>query len=243
MKLYAIVPIMLVAVCAFRAPIATFHAPLAAKTSASANGGWVKLFDGTTTKGWHTYGQSSAGSAWKADDSTLHLIGSSTSGRGDIVTDSEYENFDLKLEWKVQKGTNSGIMFDVHEDPSKYKNTYETGPEMQVLDNDGHPDGKIFKHRAGDLYDLIPCKVQTVKPVGEWNQVEIRLKNGKLKFTLNGVDVVETKMWDDNWNKMVAGSKFAQMPGFATFHKGHISLQDHGGNEDVWFKNIMIKQL
>jgi hypothetical protein len=201
------------------------------------------LFDGTTTNGWHTYGQSSAGSAWKVNDSTLHLIGSSTSGRGDIVTDSEYENFDLKLEWKVQKGTNSGIMFDVHEDPSKYQNTYETGPEMQVLDNDGHPDGKIFKHRAGDLYDLIPCKQQTVKAVGEWNQVEIRLKNGHLKFTLNGVDVVETKMWDDNWNKMVAGSKFAKMPGFAIYHKGHISLQDHGGNEDVWFKNIMIKQL
>ncbi len=236
MKLYAIVPMALVAVCAFRAPIAT-------TSSAASAGGWVKLFDGTTTNGWHTYGQSSAGSAWKADDSTLHLIGSSTSGRGDIVTDSEYENFDLKLEWKVQKGTNSGIMFDVHEDPSKYQNTYETGPEMQVLDNDGHPDGKIFKHRAGDLYDLIPCKQQTVKPVGEWNQVEIRLKNGRLKFTLNGVDVVETKMWDDNWNKMVAGSKFAKMPGFATYHKGHISLQDHGGNEDVWFKNIMIKQL
>ena len=204
---------------------------------------WVSLFDGKTTNGWHTYGQPGPGSAWKVQDSVLYLDASSKTGRGDLVTDSTYENFDLKLEWKIAKGGNSGIMFDVHEDTVKYKDTYETGPEMQILDNEGHPDGRIFKHRAGDLYDLIPCHQQTVKHVGEWNQVEIRLKNGKLRFTLNGTVVVETKMWDDDWNKLVAGSKFASMPGFATFHKGHISLQDHGQDEGVWFKNIQIKQL
>jgi len=90
------------------------------------------------------------------------------------VTDEEYENFDLKLEWKIAKNGNSGIIFFVHEDTAKYKATYETGPEMQVLDNDGHPDGKIVKHRAGDLYDLISCRKETVKPVGEWNAAEIK---------------------------------------------------------------------
>lgn len=207
------------------------------------SGDWKRLFDGTTTKGWHTYGKSEAGSAWKAEDSVLKLDASSPSGRGDLITDSEYANFDLKLEWKVSKGANSGIIFLVHEDAAKYGATYETGPEMQILDNEGHPDGKIFKHRAGDLYDLIPCRQQTVKAVGEWNQAEVRLKNGHLKFLLNGVEVVDTKMWDADWDKMVAGSKFAKMPGFATFHQGHIALQDHGGDENVWFKNIMIKEL
>ncbi|TDW99623.1 3-keto-disaccharide hydrolase [Dinghuibacter silviterrae] len=234
MKRFVLVSLALVALSAAK-PVST-----AVKT---VSGDWVSIFDGKTTHGWHTYGQSTAGSAWKAADGVLHLDASSRDGRGDLVTDGEYDNFDLKLEWKESKGANSGIMFDVHEDPSKYQNTYETGPEMQILDNDNHPDGKNFKHRAGDLYDLIPCKVQTVKPVGEWNKVEIRLRNGKLQFFLNDTEVVATRMWTDDWNKLVAGSKFAKMPGFATFHKGHISLQDHGGDEDVWFRDIQIKQL
>lgn len=208
--------------------------------------GWQLLFNGRNLDGWHSYLQKAPGKDWSVQDGAIMLERGRTGDEkdfGDLVTSAEYENFDLKLEWKIAKGANSGIMFDVHEDTAKYHDTYETGPEMQILDNEHHPDGKIFKHRAGDLYDLIPCHQQTVKPVGEWNQVEIRVKNGKLKFTLNGTDVVETRMWDDDWNKLVAGSKFAQMPGFATFHKGHIALQDHGGDEDVFFKNIQLKQL
>ncbi len=235
MKSFAIIPIAFLSLWAF---------PFRGTTvKPMPSGGWQKLFDDSTTKGWHTYGKTEAGSAWKAENGLLKLDGSSKTGRGDLLTDSEYTNFDLKLEWRVTKGANSGIIFLVHEDTTQYANTYETGPEMQILDNEGHPDGKIFKHRAGDLYDLIPCLRQTVKAVGEWNQVEIRVKNGKLKFTLNGFEVVTTKMWDADWDKMVAGSKFAKMPGFATFHKGHIALQDHGGDENVYFRNIQIQQL
>jgi hypothetical protein len=205
-----------------------------------------KLFDGKSTKGWHKYGGGPVGSAWKIHGGTLYLDATEKEhgkikGGGDIVTDEEFENFDLHLEWKISKGGNSGIMFCVHEDTTKYKNPYETGPEMQVLDNDGHPDGKIPKHRAGDLYDLIACRKETVKPVGEWNQVEIKLLNGKLDFVLNGENVVSTTMWDDNWNKMVAHSKFKTMPGFATFRKGHIDLQDHDCT--VWYRNITLKKL
>jgi len=162
-------------------------------------------------------------------------------GGGDIVTDEQFDNFDLKLEWKISNAGNSGIIFCVHEDTTKYKAPYETGPEMQVLDNEGHSDGKIHKHRAGDLYDLIACSKETVKPVGEWNQVEIKLINGKLDFFLNGEKVVSTTMWDDNWNNMVANSKFKTMPGFAKFKKGGIDLQDH--DCAVWYRNIMIKKL
>jgi hypothetical protein len=216
----------------------------AAKDSTS-NDGWMSLFDGKTTTGWHKYGGGPVGSGWKVQEGALLLdttvkVNGKRDG-GDIVTDEEFENFDLKLEWKIAKNGNSGIMFCVHEDTIKYKAPYETGPEMQVLDNEGHPDGKIKKHRAGDLYDLISCSKETVKPVGEWNQAEIKLLNGKLDFYLNGENVVSTTMWDDNWNKLVAGSKFKTMPGFGTFKKGHIDLQDHDCM--VWYRNIMIKKL
>lgn len=207
---------------------------------------WIPLFDGKTTTGWHKYGGGAVGSAWKTADGVLYLDttqmeNGKIKGGGDIVTDEEFENFDLKLEWKISPGGNSGIMFNVHEDTTTYKYPFETGPEMQVLDNDGHKDGKIQKHRAGDLYDLISCSKETVKPVGEWNQVEIKLLNGKLDFFLNGENVVSTTMWDDNWNKMVANSKFKTMPGFGTFRKGRIDLQDHDCM--VWYRNIMIKRL
>jgi hypothetical protein len=162
-------------------------------------------------------------------------------GGGDLVTNEEFDNFHLKLEWKISTNGNSGIIFFVHEDTTQYKNTYSTGPEMQVLDNNGHPDAKIHKHRAGDLYDLIPSTEETVKPVGEWNTAEIISNNGKLDFKLNGTNVVSTTMWDDNWRTMLAGSKFAKWPGFATYKSGKIALQDHG--DLVWYRNIMIKRL
>lgn len=208
--------------------------------------GFQLLFDGESTKGWHVYGNASDGSAWKTDGGILRLDASKKEkgkiiGGGDIVTDEEYENFHLKLEWKVDTNGNSGIIFYVHEDTTKYKKSYETGPEMQVLDNNGHPDAKIFKHRAGDLYDLISCNKETVKPALEWNHVEIKCVNGKLDFWLNSENVVSTQLWDAAWVTMVAASKFKQWPGFGTFKKGRICLQDHGDN--VWYRNIRIKKL
>jgi hypothetical protein len=203
---------------------------------------WFSLFDGKTTKGWHSYGKPNATDiAWKAEDGILHLDATQKTGRGDIVTDKEFENFHLKLEWKISKKGNSGIMFHVNEDTTKYKNTYSTGPEMQVLDNNGHPDSKIIKHRAGDLYDLISCSKETVKPVGEWNTAEIICNKGKLELILNGTTVVTTTLWTDDWKQMVANSKFKAMPGFGSFAKGRIALQDHG--DEVWYRNIMIEKL
>lgn len=216
------------------------------KTTLNDESGWMPLFDGKTLNGWHNYGKTGVGEAWKVKDGVLFLDtsqkdGWQTKSGGDIVTDAEFDNFHLKLDWKISANGNSGIIFYVHEDPKKYDYVWNTGPEMQVLDNDGHPDAKIHKHRAGDLYDLIACNKETVNKAGEWNHAEIISKDGKLDLFLNGVNVVSTSMWDDSWAQLIAGSKFKDMPGFGIFHKGHIALQDHGNT--VWFRNIMIKKL
>jgi hypothetical protein len=208
--------------------------------------GFSAIFDGQSFAGWHKYGGGPVGSAWKITEGVIWMdTATKTDGKvvggGDLVTDEDYDNFHLKMEWKISAGGNSGIMYYVNEDTVKYKKPYETGPEMQVLDNDGHGDGKHIKHRAGDLYDLISCTKETVKAVGEWNLAEIKCVNGKLDFYLNGENVVSTTMWDDNWNKMVARSKFKEWKDFATFKTGKICLQDH--DNTVWFRNIRIRKL
>ena len=214
-------------------------------TDAQKQEGWQLLFDGNSTKGWHVYNHKTDGSAWKVADGAIYLDTAQKKdwqvvGGGDIVTDEEYDNFDFKIDWKISKNGNSGLIFYIKEDP-KYEHTWHTGPEMQVLDNTGHADSKINKHRAGDLYDLISSSPETVKPAGEWNSVEIISNNGNLEFHLNGTKIMSTTMWDDNWKKMIAGSKFKDMHDFGTYKKGRIGLQDHGNA--VWFRNIMIKKL
>jgi len=214
--------------------------------SAKKSTEWEYLFDGVSTKGWHTYGQDTIGKAWKVEDSSLHLDASikegwQTKGGGDIITDEEYENFDLQLEWKIEEGGNSGIIFYAHEDTSKYKYSWESGPEMQVCDNEKNEDGKVYKARAGDIYELMPISKNVMRPAGEWNHVEIIANKGKLDFNINGEHVLSTTMWDDNWKQLRAGTKFEKMPGFGTYKKGKISFQDHAA--DVWFRRIKIKKL
>jgi hypothetical protein len=208
--------------------------------------GWELMFDGLTTRGWHKYGGKVVGTAWRVADGSLYLDTTQKEnwqikGGGDIMSDEQYSDFHLKLEWKIAKNGNSGIMFYAQEDTTKYRWPWETAPEMQVLDNNGHPDAKIITHRAGDLYDLISAKPETVRVAGQWNQVEIKSLKGQLEFWLNGVNVVSTTLWEDGWKKMVAASKFSKMPDFGKFKKGHIALQDHG--DMVWYRNIKIRKL
>jgi hypothetical protein len=214
-------------------------------TEEEKNAGWELLFDGSTMNGWHRYGNRPVGEAWRVTDGTIHLDATNKENwkarAGDIVSDNEYENFELSVDWKVDTGANSGIIFYIHEDSTKYEWPWNTGMEMQVLDNERHRDAKILKHRAGDLYDLISCSKETVRPALEWNTAVVKSVNGKLDLFLNGENVVSTTLWDDNWKKMIAGSKFKDMDGFGSFKKGKIALQDHGDN--VWYRNIKIRKL
>ena len=159
------------------------------------------------------------------------------------MTNDSYENFELRLEWKISKGGNSGIIFDVQENP-KYSATYLTGPEMQVLDNIDASDNKKQNHLAGCLYDMAgDSTVSKPRPVGEWNEVRLVQNKGHLSFWLNGIKTFEGQIGSEEWNKMVAGSKFRspQFSDFAKVAKGRIALQQHPGSSQ--WRNIKIRML
>lgn len=203
--------------------------------------GWKLLFDGKSTAGWRNFKSDKISAAWKVADGALYLDTLDRSVRaGDIITNEEFENYEFVYEWKISKCGNSGVMFNVVED-EKYQQVWHTGPEMQVLDNSCHPDAKIIKHRAADLYDLISCATETVRPAGEWNEARIISRKAQYEFYLNGTKVVEFAMHTPEWDAMVKASKFKNMPDFGKATKGHIALQDHG--DLVWFRNMKIKKL
>lgn len=207
-------------------------------TSSEKSAGWKMLFDGVSKNGLRNFNKQSLDPKWIIDRGTVHMT---AGGAGDmVVTDEVYEDYEFYMEWKISSGGNSGIIFNTLEGED-YPYPWLTGPEMQILDNERHPDGQIYKHRAGDLYDLIPTRFVTANGPNEWNRVRIVMKDGNLQQWLNGYKVVETTLWDDQWDTMVANSKFKNMPDFGTARSGHIVLQDH--SDKVWFRNIKIRKI
>jgi hypothetical protein len=209
--------------------------------------GWMLLFDGCTTSGWRGYNLTAFPErGWEVNDGLLQVIGSGrgeAGGGGDILFDRKFRNFELSLEWKVSEGGNSGIFYLAQEIPGEP--VWKNSPEMQILDNAKHPDavlGSGGSRAAGALYDLIPGKMEAVKPAGEWNQVKILVYKGTVVHTVNGEQVLEYHLWTDEWKKLVSESKFKDYETFYnTAEEGYIVLQDHG--DDVWFRNIKIREM
>jgi hypothetical protein len=209
--------------------------------------GWTLLFDGESTEHWRGYNKEGfPEKGWTVEDGTLHVIGTGkgeAGGGGDIITRKKYKNFELSLEWKVSEGGNSGIFYLAREKADQP--IWKSAPEMQILDNARHPDATLGvdgNRAAGALYDLIPAKPQTAKPAGEWNHVKILVFKGTVVHWMNGENVLEYHLWTQDWEEMVANSKFKDYEDFInTAQEGYIGLQDHG--DDVWFRNIKIREL
>ena len=201
----------------------------------SSNSEWTVLFDGKTVKGLRGYKQSGFPDSWEVVDGTLKTV----PGHGiDLISEEVYKNFELELEWKVPKGGNSGIFYFATEEGNYI---WQSAPEMQVVDDEKHTDGKNTLTSAGALYALIAPSANVVKPVGEFNQVRIKVKNNHVEHWLNGTKIVEYVYGSDMMWDLVAKSKFNKMPLFSKASEGHIGLQgDHGL---IWYKNIRIRRL
>lgn len=197
--------------------------------------GWIMLFDGKSNNGWKAFKENGfPKDGWTIDNGTLHHA--KGGGGGDIVTTEQYDNFELSLEWKIESGGNSGIMYHVG---SGEDYPWRTGPECQVLDNLKHNDGKDPKTSAGSMYALYAPTPDVARPAMEWNRVRIVCKGSKVEHWMNGWKVVETDTSSKEFKDLIANSKFKDMPKFATLSKGHIALQDHG--DEVWYRDIKIR--
>jgi hypothetical protein len=217
-----------------------------------AEASWRPLFDGSSLDEWRGYCQSAAPERWQIEGGSLHFVGGSgadpTKG-GDLVTREQWGDFELSLEWKISAGGNSGILYRGIEQCAAagrpQKPIYESAPEMQVLDNERHPDARLGKdgnRQAGALYDLIAAVPQNARPAGEWNEIRIRVSDGQVTHRMNGQDVVQYSLGTPEWRARCADSKFKDWPHFIDpAARGHIALQDHG--DDVWYRNIRIRPL
>jgi len=241
---------MLVAVCAMSL--------LAQKpntlTSKEKKEGWVLLFDGKSFDGWRLCNGTEVPPGWVIQDGAMRVLPRAeqpprTDGRrggsgGDILYGAKkFKNFELSIDWKVGKGGNSGIFYNIVEFPGKP--IYEAAPEVQILDNWNAGDNKLANHLAGSLYDMLPALPSNAKPHTEWNTIVIRVKDGHVTHTQNGVKVCEYTIWTPEWEELLSKSKFATWEQFkagAPAKEGYIGVQDHG-DFGCWFRNIKIREL
>ena len=201
--------------------------------------GWKLLFDGKSLKGWRGYKMKKTPAAWKAVDGVLRFenqAGDEAAGGGDLVTVGQYDSFELALDWRIWDGGNSGVMYHVLESEDR---PWKTGPEMQVLDNSKHKDGKNPLTSAGSCYGLYPPGKDLTRPVGQWNQARLVVEGARVEHWLNGEKIVEYDKGGDEWNAKVAASKFKEFPNFGKPKKGHIDLQDHG--DKVEYRNLKLR--
>lgn len=206
-------------------------------------GQWLALFNGENLDGWRSYGETAPLPAWivengaivlDAGDDTVENIG------GDLITERQFENFELQLEWKISAGGNSGVFFGVREIDGVAV-AYESGIELQVLDDARHADSDNPLTSAGACYALYAPDDKVLQPVGEYNSVRLIVNDGHVEHWLNGRRVAAYDIDSNDWTARVAASKFAEWPHFAKYRRGHIALQDH--TDRVWFRGIRIREL
>lgn len=208
-------------------------------TAAERAAGWVALFDGSGTGAWRGYRKAGFPErGWVVEGNALRV--KAGGGGGDLITKRQFENFELTLEWKAAAGANSGIIYRVTE-----ANAYpwQSGPEMQILDDEASGVASDHVHAAGALYALYPCAAEAkrLEPVGAYNTARIVMRDGVVRHYLNGAKMLEADLNGQDWASRVAASKFSGYDGFGVSSVGHICLQDHGN--DVWFRNIRIRDL
>jgi 3-keto-disaccharide hydrolase len=201
-------------------------------TAGERAAGWRLLFDGRSTAGWRGFRQAAMPAGWEIADGALTRVG----GGGDIVTVDEFANFELALEWRIAPGGNSGIMYRVSEADDA---TYFTGPEMQVLDNAGHPDGRSPLSSAGACYGMYPPASDATRPVGSWNDVRIVAIGPRVEHWLNGTRIVEYEIGSADWLMRLQASPFRDLPRYGRESRGRIALQDHG--DRVAYRSVKIQ--
>ncbi len=201
-------------------------------TAAEMSAGWKLLFDGRSTAGWRGFKQAEPGPGWKVAGGVLSP---DPKVAHDLVTKAEYENFDITFDWRISPKGNSGVMFHVIPVGDE---TYESGPEYQILDN---ARGEPPLERAGGLFALVSPSMDVTRPVGEFNHGRILVDHGKVQHWLNGAMVAEYEIGSPDFKTRVAASKFTRWPQFATGRTGAIVLQCHG--DIVGFQNIKIRVL
>lgn len=218
-------------------------------TEHEANEGWEMLWDGKTTTGWRGAKLDHFPEhGWVMEQGELIVLasgGGESQAGGDIVTEKVYDNFEVKLEFKITEGANSGIKYYVNTDLNKGEGS-SIGLEFQILDDARHPDAKKGNHEGsrtiGSLYDLIQADPnKLVHPIGAWNTAHIISNNNHVEHWLNGVKVLEYERKSEAYRQLVSESKYVEWPKFGEADSGNILLQDHG--DRVAFRNIKIKQL
>jgi hypothetical protein len=203
-----------------------------------AEQGWELLFDGKSMDNWKTFNGGEV-TGWKIAGNEMHNSGVGSDYGGDIITRKQYENFELYLEWKIDSQSNSGIFYHVQEGLTDA--IYETGPEYQLIDDNGWPDKLDDSQYSGANYAMHAPKNAKVKPLDQWNTSRIIVKNPHVEHWLNGTKVVEYELWSEDWIQRKANSKWAEKEHYGQAKSGHIGLQDHGGL--TAFRNIKIREL
>ena len=216
-------------------------------TDAEKAEGWQLLFDGQTLEGWKDYNGETLTQPWHVVDGCIQANGDGSDLSGYIVTKKQYDNFILDWDWKLSYGGNSGMLYHVVEDPY-FKVPYVTGPEYQLIDNEGweatNAPTKLeeWQKLGVDYAMYLPNpEVMFVNPQGEWNNSRIVFDNGHVEHYLNGHKILEFDAWTEDWFKRKGSGKWEMAPEYGLARKGVICLQDHG--YPASFRNIKIKEL